>query len=401
MTIPERTVQPDMRIYLDNAATTPMLPEVFEAMEPYLTGRYGNASALYREGVIARQALEAARESIAATIGASPTELVFTSGGTEADNAAIKGIVAAMRQRYGKMKAGNQLVCSAFEHHAVLEPMQALKQDGISVSQVKPQRDGFIAAEDLQSVITEQTMLVSVMAVQNEIGTVQPIRELAEVTHSVSTSNPTGVLFHTDAVQALGKIAFDVRELAVDTASFSAHKIGGPKGIGALFLRRQTPFLAQMRGGGQEAGRRSGTQNVAGAVGFAKALEMALAHQQQDAARQRRLRDLLASELLAMDSRISLCVPIDSQHHLPGLLSVTVQGYESETLIMHLDDAGFAVSGGSACSTGSLQPSHVLTSIGMSKSMAYGALRFSLSPATTEADIRALTAALARILQHG
>jgi len=389
------------RIYLDNAATTPMMPGVLAAMEPYLTSDYGNANALYREGVIARQALEGARETIAEAIGASPTEVVFTSGGTEADNAAINGITAVMRQKYGRIKAGNHLICSAFEHHAVLESIKSRKQDGFLVTQVKPRRDGFIHLQDLQAVLTEQTMLVSVMTAQNEIGTVQPVRELANLTHQVKSLNPTGVLFHTDAVQALGKIPFNVREAGVDAASFSAHKIGGPKGIGALYLCRQTPFIAQIRGGGQELGRRSGTQNVAAAVGFAKALELTLERQQHEMNRLAQLRDLLAAELLSLDRRISLSVPIDPTRHLPGLLAVTVQGLESGTLILHLDDAGIAVSGGSACSTGSLQPSHVLTAIGMSRSLALGALRFSLGSATTEADIPIVKAALARILNHG
>ena len=369
-------------------------------MEPYLTTEYGNPNALYREGVAARKALESARESIASVIGASPIELVFTSGGTESDNAAITGIVRAMRQKYGRTKAGSHVICSAFEHHAVLEPMQALKQDGIEVVHVKPQSDGFVHVEDLQLALHEETMLVSVMAAQNEIGTVQPLRELTKVAHAVRTLNPAGVLVHTDAVQILGKLPFNVRDLGVDAASFSAHKLGGPKGVGALFIRRQIPFAAQMRGGGQEGGRRSGTQNIAGAVGFAKALELAISHQQQEAGRLSELRDVLANQLTALDDRISLTVPVDPQQHLPGLFSLMVKGFESEMLILHLDDAGFAVSGGSACSTGSLEPSHVLLSLGIPKSQAYGALRLSLGTTTTAADIHALVAALARILKR-
>ncbi|MDR3053653.1 MAG: cysteine desulfurase [Coriobacteriales bacterium] len=387
------------RIYLDHAATTPLRAEVLAAMQPCLTTVYGNANALYREGKAARDALEAARTTIAAAIGASPLELAFTSGGTEANNALITGIARAVRRQRGETKA-NHLICSAFEHHAVLEPVNALRREGFEVTLLKPRRDGFIHVEDLIGALRPNTLLVSIMAAQNELGTVQPLAALAQATHEY------GACFHTDAVQALGKLPFDVGALGVDAASFSAHKLGGPKGAGAFYLRRQTPFAAVQLGGGQESGRRSGTQNVAGAVGFAKAVELACEPRALAAETSRliQLRDGLAAGLLRHDLRFSLTVPIaadDSRRHLPGLLPILVDGFEAETLILRLDDAGFAVSSGSACSTGSLEPSHVLSSLGIAKGKAYGALRVSMGRETTQEQLAAFAHALAAIVRSG
>jgi cysteine desulfurase len=385
----------ERRIYLDHAATTPLRPEVLEAMLPWLreaTG-FGNANALYREGQLARQALEDARECIAAAIGAKPTELIFTSGGTEANNAAIAGITRAVRARKGREKGGNHVLTSAFEHHAVLEPVQALKRDGWKTALVQPQRDGFIHTEDLIAALCDDTTLVSIMAANNEIGSVQPTAELAACAHQ------RGALFHTDAVQMLGKLPFDVSVLDVDAASFSAHKTGGPKGVGALYLKNSTPFLGSMLGGGQEGGRRSGTQNVAGAVGFACALELAEQEREVESARIAQLRDGLAARLIALDPRITLTLPVATPPLLPNILSILVAGYESESLILALDDQGFAVSGGSACSTGSLEPSHVLMSLGLTRDQAYSVLRISLGHETTAADCDAFIATLAGILR--
>ncbi|MCL1846831.1 MAG: cysteine desulfurase [Coriobacteriia bacterium] len=414
------------RVYLDHAATAPLRPEALAAMQPWLTQGFGNANTLYKEGKQARQALDEARATVAALIGASPLELVFTSGGTEADNAAIAGITQAIRATKGREKGGNHLVCSAFEHHAVLEPMQALKRSGYTVSQVKPSRDGFINPEALSQALRPDTLLASIILAQNEIGTVQPLLELSHIAHA------NGTLLHTDAVQALGKLSLDVRELGVDAASFSAHKLGGPKGVGAFYLKSGTPFAAIQLGGGQEAGRRSGTQDVAGAVGFAKALELAVAEREQEAHRLTALRDHLAAELLALDPRISLTVGnvtggtdvtkgtvpfvitggtdvtkgtvpfvpfVTSPCLLPGMLSILVDGFESETLILRLDDAGFAVSGGSACSTGSLAPSHVLLALGLTRDQAYSVLRISLGRENTSEDIARFLSSLESILK--
>jgi cysteine desulfurase len=432
------------RVYLDHAATTPLRPEVFEAMRPWLTGEAttqgtqqtqqtqrqtqrdgsfapatlaaANANTLYQEGKRARQALDEARATIARIIGASPTEVVFTSGGTESNNALIAGITRAIRERKGRERGGNHLVSSAFEHHAVLEPVQALKRDGYEVTLVKPSRGGFISPDAFAQALRPSTLLASVMTAQNEIGTVQPIAELARIAHA------NGTLLHTDAVQALGKLPFDTGTLGIDAASFSAHKLGGPQGVGAFFLKSQVPFTATQLGGGQEGKRRSGTQNIAGAVGFAAALEYAEEERQQEAARLAALRDYLAAALLALDSRIALTVPLDpasapgtaaaatsapvppsapatpTPTHLPGLLSFTVAGLESEALILRLDAAGFAVSGGSACSTGSLEPSHVLTSLGLPRDRAYGVLRVSLGHGTTTEQLDAFIASLAHAL---
>ena len=387
------------RVYFDHAATSPLRPEVLAAMQPWLTEGFGNANALYLEGKQARQALDDARSTIAAHIGASPTEIVFTSGGTESNNAVITGITQAIRTKKGRDRGGNHLVCSAFEHHAVLEPIQAMRRSGYELTLIKPSRDGFITPESFIDGLRPDTMLASIIMVQNEIGTIQPIPELARIAHA------QGVLMHSDAVQALGKLRLNVARLGIDAASFSAHKIGGPKGVGALYLKGSTSFAAVQLGGGQENKRRSGTQNVAGAVGFARALELAGSEAALEAKRLNALRRRLALGLLALDERISLTVdygittdsPADL--YLPDMLSILVKGYESETLILKLDDVGFAVSGGSACSTGSLEPSHVLISLGLTRDQAYSALRFSLGRENTEEDIVRLLSAFAKILK--
>jgi cysteine desulfurase len=410
------------RVYLDYAATAPLRPEVFDAMRDWLTVGFGNANTLYREGKQARRALDGARATVARCIGANPTEIVFTSGGTESNNALIAGITQAVRDRQGREKGGNHVASTAFEHHAVLEPIQALRRKGYEVSLVEPSRDGLITPYAFGKALRPDTVLASVMAAQNEIGTVQPVAALAAIAHS------NGTLLHTDAVQALGKLAFDVEGLKVDAASFSAHKIGGPQGVGAFFLRRQTPFAATLLGGGQEGRRRSGTQNIAGAVGFAKALELAERERGQEAARLAALRDPRAAALCALDGRITLTIPLTpapgtgagaapgagagaapgagagaapgaGAAHLPTILSFLVAGFESETLIMRLDDAGFSLSGGSACSTGSLKPSHVLAALGLPREKAYGVLRVSLGHTSTKKQIDAFIEAFANALR--
>jgi cysteine desulfurase len=411
------------RVYLDYAATSPLRPEVFEAMQPWLITNFGNANTLYREGKQARCALDEARATIAALIGASPIEIVFTSGGTESSNAIITGVTQAIRSQKGREKGGNHVVSSAFEHHAVLEPVQALRRGGYEVTLIKPSRDGFIAPDAFASALRPDTLLASVMTAQNEVGTIQPIAKLAAYAHE------NGTLFHTDAVQVLGKRAFNVGELKIDAASFSAHKIGGPQGVGAFYLKRSTPFVATQLGGGQEGKRRGGTQNIAGAVGFAKALELAERERERESLRLAALRDHLATALLALDERVSLtigqgqeyrdAVPLSTSStsstaivstevacsrclpdtRLPGVLSVLVRGFESETLILRLDDAGFAVSGGSACSTGSLEPSHVLVALGLSRDEAYGVLRVSLGHGNTKEQIDAFIDAFATVLK--
>ncbi|MDR0347652.1 MAG: cysteine desulfurase [Coriobacteriales bacterium] len=378
------------RTYLDHAATSPLLPEAFEAMRPWLTTNFGNASTLYREGKRARQALDEARATIAHIIGANPTEVVFTSGGTEANNALIRGITHAIRTQKGREKGGNHVIGAAFEHHAILEPLQALRREGYEQTLIKPSRDGFILPETFAQALRPNTVLATVMTAQNELGTIQPITKLAHLAHT------NGTLFHTDAVQALGRLPFNVQTLNIDAASFSAHKLGGPQGVGAFFLKRQTPFSALQLGGGQEGKRRAGTPNIAGAVGFATALQHTESTRLQETARLTALRDWLATTLLALDTRITLTVPLTT--HLPHILSFLIAGFESETLILKLDDAGFAVSGGSACSTGSLEPNHVLSALDIPREQAYGVLRISLGHDNTQAQLEAFISALATLL---
>lgn len=371
------------RVYLDHAATTPLSDAALDAMRPYLQDVFGNANGLYREGREAYAALEDARKRVAAAVGARrSSEVIFTSGGTESDNAALIGIASARLEG----RKGGRVIVSAFEHHAVLECIPALERIGCTVDVIEPGRDGLVHPDDLAEMLDDDVILVSVMYANNEIGTVQPIPELASVAHDA------GACFHTDAVQGLGKLPMDLEGWGVDVASFSAHKVYGPKGVGALYLRRRTPFRTQMRGGGQEGGRRSGTQNVAGAVGFAAALDESLADLHEECARELILRDRLLTELPRISSRIRLTVdPLTGGgRYLPNIVSFCVEGMESETALVYLDEAGIALSGGSACSSRSLEPSHVLLAIGCDRDLAFGSLRVSLGRATSERDIDVL-----------
>ncbi len=380
---------PDRTVYLDYAATTPVDERVVAAMLPHLTERYGNPNSLYAPGRDAYRALEAARESFAAGIGAAdPSEVIFTGAGTEGDNAAVLGIARAARAR-GK---GDHVVVSAFEHHAVLEPVHHLENEGFEVTVLKPREDGIVYADDLHSVLRDATVLVSVMHANNELGTVQPIKDLAAATHGV------GAYFHTDAIQALGKVDWNAVEYGVDAASFSAHKIYGPKGVGALYLKRATPFDVFMSGGGQESKKRSGTQNVAGAVAFAKALELMLAERDAENPRLVALRDRVIDGILAMpntDLNGGRDVP-----RLPGTANLVIKGVEGEAMLLQLDNKRIAVSTGSACSSGSLEPSHVLLSIGLKPEIAHGSLRVTVGRFTTEADVDYLLEVLPPIVER-
>jgi cysteine desulfurase len=360
--------------YLDCAATTPVDARVLEVMLPFMSERFGNPNSLYGLGRDAYRALEAARESFAAGIGAQPAEIVFMGAGTESDNAALVGISETLAER----KKRRHVVVSAFEHHAVLHPAQQhLAKSGFDVTVLKPRADGLVHASDLRGVLRDDTALVSVMTANNEIGTIQPIAELAAAAHEA------GALFHTDAVQALGKIPFDVDALGVDAASFSAHKIYGPKGVGALYLRKGTPFKATLLGGGQEMKRRSGTQNVAGATAFAKALELMLGEQAEEATRLGEMRDRIVESVLKLpNTRLNGSGP-----KLPGYANLIINGCEGESMLLQLDNKGIAVSTGSACSSGSLEPSHVLLAIDCPVEEAHGSLRVSLGRFTTNEDV--------------
>lgn len=394
-------------VYLDWAATAPLCKEAARAMEPFQVpgpanlAVGANPNSLHSPGRAAFAALEEARRQVARAVGAQrPSEIVFTSGATEADNAAVLGIVAAAcaerRRRAGNAAFVPHLIVSAIEHEAVLAPARALERLGCAVTRLAPNRQGFVEVRALEEALTPDTVLVSIQAANGEVGAIQPVAELAAVAHA------SGALVHTDAVQALGKAPVDVGEWGVDAASFSAHKIGGPKGVGALYLRARTPFEPLLTGGGQEAGRRSGTQNVAGAAGFAAACRAVCADREREAARQRALRDRLYSALAGFD-RVEATVDVapGSEDFLPNIVHLLVRGLESETLVLRYDLQGIAVSGGSACSSHDLEPSHVLRAMGISADRAAGSLRISLGRGTSEADIEALIAATPGVLEGG
>lgn len=394
---------PEDYVYLDYAATAPLCEEAASAMAPYqVPGRAnlavgGNANSLHAPGRAAFAALEGARKSLARDLGARrPDEIVFTGGATEADDAAVLGLARAVadeRRRRGSGAFVPHVITTAVEHDAVLAPAKLLEADGFRVTRLSPNRRGFVEVRALEAAIDADTVLVSVQAANSEVGSIQPIAELARVAHAA------GALFHTDAVQALGKAPVDLQELDVDAASFSAHKVGGPKGVGALYLRSRTPFQPHAVGGGQESGKRSGTQNVAGIVGFAAAAHAAVEMQEAEAARLRALRDKLYSALSSLDAvEATVDVEPGSEDFLPNIVHVLVDGLESETLILRFDMQGFGVSGGSACSSHSLEPSHVLRSIGIDADRAHGALRISMGRYTTEADIDAFIEATAKSL---
>lgn len=389
-------------VYLDYAASAPLCPEALDAMMPHLgTGRAGvlagtNPNSLSTPGRNAFKALEAARRDIARAVGAARSdEITFTSGATEADNAALAGMARAARdaRRVRDKGFAGEIITSAIEHDAVLAAADALKADGFRVTRLACDRDGFVEVRALEEALTPETVLVSVQMANSEVGSVQPIRQLAAAAHA------QGALFHTDATQALGKLGIDVGALGVDAASLSAHKIGGPKGIGALYLKARTPFVPQMNGGGQEGGRRSGTQNVCGAVGFAAACVACARDVDAEAARLRRLRDKLYRDLPAFELiQPTVDVEEGSLDYLPNIVNVLVSGLESQTLVLRLDALGFAVSGGSACASSSLEPSHVLRALGISGDDALSELRVSLGRDTTDADITAFLHAMPRVL---
>lgn len=366
----------DRSVYLDYSATTPVDPRVVDAMLPYFTEHYGNPNSLYELGRDAFKKLDAARDEFVALIGAThPNELIFTGCGTEADNTAILGIADAVRTRNGR----DHVIVSAFEHKAVLTPAEYLAKHGYEVSFLKPRTDGVVHPEDLAALVTDRTSLVSVMHVNNEIGTIQPLKELAKVAHD------KGACLHTDAIQSLGKIDFDVAELGVDAASFSAHKIYGPKGVGALYVKKGTLMSPMLIGGGQEFKRRSGTQNVAGVVGFVTALRIMAEEHPTEAPRLAALRDRLVDSLLGTIENTDLNG--DRAAFVPHIANFIIKGVEGESMLLQLDNKGISISTGSACSSGSLEPSHVLLSIGCPPELAHGSLRVSVGRFTTDDDV--------------
>jgi cysteine desulfurase len=363
------------RIYLDHAATTPLDPRVLEAMMPYLAGGWGNPSSLYAEAQEARRGLDHARNTIAGTLGCRANDLIVTSGGSESDNLALLGAAWAAR-RAGR---GDHVITTAIEHHAVLHAAERLEQEGFRVTYLGVDGEGFIDIAELQDAVGEDTVLVSVMYVNNEVGTIEPV---AEAARAVKEKNPRTV-FHTDAVQAAGLLPLDVDALGVDLLSIAAHKFYGPKGVGALYVRPRTPLLAQTLGGSQEKGRRAGTENVAGVVGMAKALHLAYGEFDSRTAHYRRLRDRLLSGVPERVPFVHVTGPLDTVRRAANNASFCFEYLEGEPVLMALDLAGVACSSGSACTSGSLEPSHVLTAMGIPEDLARGSMRLTVGTDNT------------------
>ncbi|MDD4315327.1 cysteine desulfurase NifS [Methanoculleus sp.] len=360
-------------VYLDHAATTPTRPEVARAMLPYFSERFGNPSSLYALAREAKEAVEEARGRVAAAIGAAPEEVFFTSGGTEADNWAIKGVAAANR------KKGDHIVTSSIEHHAVLHPCRALEKQGYRVTYLPVDEFGRVEPASVEEAITDKTILVSVMAANNEIGTVQPVAAISRI------ARDHGVPFHTDAVQAIGAFPVDVNSMGADLLAISAHKFGGPKGTGALYIRRKTRIGTFMDGGAQERGRRAGTENVPGIVGMGRAIELAVGEMPQNAPRLAAMRDRLIRGILdaVPDTRLNG----HPTERLANNVNVAFRYVEGESILLMLDALGIAASTGSACTSASLEPSHVLTACGLPPEHAHGSLRLTLGHRNTEEDV--------------
>lgn len=373
-------------IYADNAATTSLSQVVLDEMMPYLTTEYGNASSLYDFGSRAKTAVNTSRERIASAIGALPSEIYFTGGGSESDNWAIKG-VAEMMAKKGK----KHIISSAFEHHAVLHCLERLKKNGYEITLLPVHENGIILLDELKAAIRPDTALVTIMYANNEIGTIQPISEIGKI------CKEHGVIFHTDAVQAVGNLAIDVKAENIDLLSMSSHKFHGPKGVGALYIRRGLVLPNLIDGGAQERGKRAGTENTAGIVGMGKALEIAVATMKERNEKLIKIRDYLIDNALKIErSRVNG----DRVHRLPGNVSLCFEGIEGESLLLMLDLKGVCASSGSACTSGSLDPSHVLLSIGLPHEIAHGSLRLSFSDQNTLEDADYILSVLPDIIER-
>lgn len=361
------------QVYLDNSATTPVKQEVLNEMLPFFTENYGNASSLYTPGLIAKRALDTAREQVAALINSKPNEVYFTGCGSESDNWVLMGVANNLKHK------GNHIITTVTEHPAILRSCEFLEKNGYEVTYLRVDENGKLNPKDLEAAIKESTILISIMMVNNEIGTIYPIKELAAI------AKKHGILFHTDAVQAVGNMHIDVKELDIDFMSMSAHKIYGPKGVGGLYIRRGTRLTNLIFGGGQESGKRAGTENIAGIVGFGKAAELAKDNLDEHIKHSKEMRDYLAEKMVAEIPDIIINGTMDERH--PGNLNVTFKYIEGESILIQLDACGICISTGSACSSKSLKPSHVLAALGVPDELIHGTVRFSVGDFTTKEDI--------------
>lgn len=369
------------RIYMDHAATTPVGLKVTEAMAPYFTEKFGNPSSLYSEALDSKMALNKAREIVASIINARPEEIVFTSGGTESNNLALKGASFAKKRGH--------IITSAIEHHSILDPAKWLEKQGFEVTYLPVESDGILASENVEEAIRKDTILISIMHANNEIGTMQPIEKIGDIAREHK------ILLHTDAIQTVGKIPVDVRKLNVDMLSISSHKLYGPKGVGALYVKRGTKIMPLLHGGGHERKMRSGTENVPGIVGFAKACEISMAGMDSESKRLAKLRDRLIKGVLKIENS---WLNGHSKKRLPGNANFGFKFIEGESIILELDFNGIMANTGSACSSSSLKPSHVLTAIGLVPEYTHGSLRFSLGRENTEEDVDYVIKTLPKVI---
>ncbi|HZK84638.1 MAG TPA: cysteine desulfurase NifS [Desulfosporosinus sp.] len=375
------------RIYLDHSATTPVDPEVAALMMTYYTEKYGNPSSVHAFGREAKQALEEARRQVAELIGATPQEITFTSGGTESDNLAILGTVEAMR------KKGKHLITTAIEHHAVLETFEYLEKNGFELTVIPVDAEAIVSVEDVRKAIRPDTILISVMHANNEVGAIQPIVEIGNL------AKERGITFHVDAVQSLGKIPINVKELNVDLMTVSSHKIYGPKGVGALYIRKGVHIVPLAHGGSQEKRRRSGTENTPGIIGFGKACELIGKRMAKETEFQTKLRDRFMNGILERIEYVKVNGPT-GEKRLANNVNVSIRFVEGESLLLSLDMLGIAASSGSACTSGSLDPSHVLLAMGLVHEIAHGSLRFSLGRQNTEEEIDYVLEQLPKIVDR-
>jgi len=386
------TLDSPKEIYIDNAATTSMSKEVLDEMIPYFSENYGNPSSLYSIAQVARDAVDESRENVAKILNCKPSEIIFTSGGTESDNMAIIGVAKAL------IDTGNHLITTKIEHHAVIHAMEELESTGFEVSYLNVDKDGFINLEELESKINSNTSLVSIMLANNETGSIQNLSKISEIVRNKSKSFQKEIYIHTDAVQAAGKLDLDVSELGVDLMSLSGHKIKGPKGVGCLYIKRGIPIIPIILGGGQERQRRSGTENVPGIVGFSKALNLANEEKNNFNVHCKKLTEELKLKLKNLKYEHTIITP--NENALSNILNVCFKGFEGEPILIGLDMAGIFASSGSACSSASLEPSHVLVSMGIDPKLAIGSIRFSFSYENTSEEVEFLINSLESVLSE-